>query len=444
MKKDKINFSFPVTFEDNLERYNDTISKVRCRVFYKYANRNRTYITDEVADMLLSSIAYAPIKGIFDEDWEDFSDHGDSNQDGKIYGIVSGEPNLTWEDYEDDDGVVRTYATVDVLLYTSLYEEAKKIPGKSQSMELYPPSVNGKWDTIDGEEYYVFSSASFFGLQVLGDQVEPCFEGAAFYSLCDSFKCFMQQFEKSLKKEDKSKMHFKLSDDDKYNLIWQKVNPNYNEENDWLVEYSVCSVYDDYCLIRNIETGTVERLYYTKNENDDDVILGDRITAYIIDVTEEELSALNNIKESNNNSFVKANEIFEKGLTFDEKISEKDGILSEKEGLISTLETDKENLSNNLSQVQGELNELKNYKLEVENNKKKEILSKYQKILDAQTYEKYSSNTDDYTIDQLEKSLAYEFVLANENAVFENAGKVRIPRDDMPLTGIEAVLEQYK
>ena len=164
MKKDKINFSFPVTFEDNLERYNDTISKVRCRVFYKYANRNRTYITDEVADMLLSSIAYAPIKGIFDEDWEDFSDHGDSNQDGKIYGIVSGEPNLTWEDYEDDDGVVRTYATVDVLLYTSLYEEAKKIPGKSQSMELYPPSVNGKWDTIDGEEYYVFSSASFFGL----------------------------------------------------------------------------------------------------------------------------------------------------------------------------------------------------------------------------------------------------------------------------------------
>ena len=125
-------------------------------------------------------------------------------------------------------------------------------------------------------------------------------------------------------------------------------------------------------------------------------------------------------------------------------ISEKDGILSEKEGLISTLETDKENLSNNLSQVQDELNELKNYKLEVENNKKKEILSKYQKILDAQTYEKYSSNTDDYTIDQLEKSLAYEFVLANENAVFENAGKARVPRDDMPLTGIEAVLEQYK
>lgn len=194
-------------------------------------------------------------------------------------------------------------------------------------------------------------------------------------------------------------MHFKLSDDDKYNLIWQKVNTNYNEENDWLVEYSVCSVYDDYCLIRNIENGTVERLYYTKNENDDDVILGDRVTAYIIDVTEEELGALNNIKESNNNSFVKANEIFEKGLTFDEKISEKDGILSEKEGLISTLETDKENLSNNLSQVQGELNDLKNYKLEVENNKKKEILSKYQKILDAQTYEKYSSNTDDYTID---------------------------------------------
>ena len=45
-----INLDFPVTVYANLEKYNETISKGRCRIFYKYGNRNGTYITDEFAD----------------------------------------------------------------------------------------------------------------------------------------------------------------------------------------------------------------------------------------------------------------------------------------------------------------------------------------------------------------------------------------------------------
>lgn len=124
----KLNFSFPVTIFGEMEKYNDTISKARCRIFYKYGNRNRTYITDEVAEMLLASIPYAPIKGIYETD--DFTDHGEERQEGRIYGVVSGEPNVKWEEVTDDDGVTRTYATVDVLLYTALYKEANEIIGK--------------------------------------------------------------------------------------------------------------------------------------------------------------------------------------------------------------------------------------------------------------------------------------------------------------------------
>ena len=51
-----INLEFPVTVYGNLEKYNETISKGRCRVFYKYGNRNGTYITDEFAEKLLSSV----------------------------------------------------------------------------------------------------------------------------------------------------------------------------------------------------------------------------------------------------------------------------------------------------------------------------------------------------------------------------------------------------
>jgi hypothetical protein len=130
---------FPVTIYGNLEKYNEVLTKARCRIFYKYANRNGTYITDEFADKLLSSVRYVPVKGIFNDG--DYSDHGVSRDEGRIYGIVPENPNLAWESFTDDDGVTREYACVDVLIFTALYEEARDIVGKSQSMELYAPSL---------------------------------------------------------------------------------------------------------------------------------------------------------------------------------------------------------------------------------------------------------------------------------------------------------------
>ena len=57
---------FPVTLYGNLEKYSETISKGRCRIFYKGGNRNGTYITDEFAEKLLASIPYSPVKGIYE------------------------------------------------------------------------------------------------------------------------------------------------------------------------------------------------------------------------------------------------------------------------------------------------------------------------------------------------------------------------------------------
>jgi hypothetical protein len=177
-----------VTIYGNLEKYSDTISKGRCRIFYKNGNRNGTYITDEFAEKLLETIPYAPVKGIYEMDEDDYTDHGKKRSEGRIYGIVPANPNVTWEPHLDEDGVERTYACVDVLIYTGLYAEAHDILGKSQSMELYSPSIKGDWKIIDGKKYYVFTEGQFLGLQVLGDSVKPCFEGAAFFSLYEDLK----------------------------------------------------------------------------------------------------------------------------------------------------------------------------------------------------------------------------------------------------------------
>lgn len=180
---------FQVSIYGAVEKFTDTISKGRVKIFYKYGNRNRTWITDEFAESLLKSLPYAPIKGIYSQDDNDFTSHGKENSEGRIYGIVPAEPNIAWEKFVDDDGIEREYACADVLLYTALYKEANEILTKSESMELYPPSIKGAWRRMDdGQQYYVFETGNFFGLQVLGDAVEPCFEGAAFFSLYESLK----------------------------------------------------------------------------------------------------------------------------------------------------------------------------------------------------------------------------------------------------------------
>ena len=104
---EKIIREFPVSIYGNLTKYSETISKARCRIFYKYANRNGTYITDEFAEKLLSSIPYTPVKGIYDDFDEDYTDHGAERTEGRIYGIVPENPNLSWEKHLDEDGIER-------------------------------------------------------------------------------------------------------------------------------------------------------------------------------------------------------------------------------------------------------------------------------------------------------------------------------------------------
>ena len=94
MELDKKLREFQVVVYGNLEKYSETISKGRCRIFYKGANRNGTYITDEFAEQLISTLPYAPVKGIYDEFSEDFTDHGTERNQGRIYGIVPADPNF--------------------------------------------------------------------------------------------------------------------------------------------------------------------------------------------------------------------------------------------------------------------------------------------------------------------------------------------------------------
>ena len=477
---------FPVTLYGNVEKYSETISKGRCRIFYKGGNRNGTYITDEFAEKLLSTIPYAPVKGIYDGDGEDFTDHGAKRSDGRIYGIVPANPNVTWEQHEDDDGEVRTYACVDVLVYTGIYKEANEIIGKGQSMELYAPSLKGDWKIINGKKYYVFSEGCFLGLQALGDSVEPCFEGAAFFSLYEDLKKMVLQIEEyNLKmRNGGQRMHnYKLSDNDKFHAIWSLLNVNFNEEGNWTVEYDICEIYDEYAVVKNYNEGIFERIYYVKDDATDSVELGERSRCYFVDVTEAEKKALEALHAMNNNTYELVDENYSNALaeieakaeelntvnasleakteefnalteTYNTEKSENETKIGELNESIATLITERDNALSSLVESQTavvnlneEIASLNSFKAEIEKKEKEAVIAKYVNLLSSDILTTYTAKLNEYTdIKTLDKDLAYELVSTN-GSVFTANGNPQpayVPKDTGAGKGLEGILDKYK
>ena len=447
---------FPVTIYGNLKELNPVLSKARCRIFYKYENRNGTYITDEFAQKLISSLPYTPVKGIYDNFDEDYTDHGLKRDLGRIYGIVPENPNFSWEKHLDEDEIEREYACCDVYIFTALYEEAFQIVGKSQSMELYPPSIKGDWAIINGKKLFKFEDGCFLGLQILGNDVEPCFEGAAFFTFYNDLKNAIKKLEKysldsNIKggKSEMTKLNFKLSDSQKHEAIWVLLNDKYTEENNWEIAYTILDIYDDYALVYSYEAGSYERVYYTKNDETDSVELGARKKCYVIDITEEEKTALEALRAFNGGTYEKIDENIQEINTIKQQNSEFSIKIEELNNTVSTLtaerDTSVENYNNAQAQIStltNELETLKDYKNSVETQEKEQVIASYSELLNNEILDSYKSKISEYSsATELDKELAYELKKTNLE-VFTKTPQY-LPKDT-PNTGIEAILAKYK
>lgn len=446
---------FPVSIYGNLEKLSPVLSKARCRIFYKYENRNGTYITDEFAEKLINSLPYTPVKGIYDEFNEDYTDHGEKRNLGRIYGIVPENPNFSWENHLDEDGVERQYACTDVYIFSALYEEAGQIVGKSQSMELYQPSIKGDWTIINGKKLFKFEDGCFLGLQVLGDEVEPCFEGASFFSLYNELKNMVQQLKKYSLNFNKggmsevAKLNFKLSDSQKHDAIWALLNDKYTEEGHWEITYAICDIYDDYALVYNYETGSHEQVYYTKNDATDSVELGKRKKCYVIDVTEDEKKALDALRAFNGGTYEKIDENVKDVDTIKQQNSEFSIKIEELNNSVATLTTERDTNAQNYTNAQAtistlteELETLKNYKFNVETQEKEQVISSYSELLSEEILTSYREKISEYnSAKDLDKELVYELKQSNPT-VFTKTPQY-IPKDHST-SGIEAILAKYK
>lgn len=444
---DNVCLKFDVTTYGNVETVTDTISKCRVRIFYKGMNRNRTYISDDFANQLISSLPYAPIKGIFNYGEVDFEDHGEDNTDGRIYGIVPETHHFAWEKHVDEDGVEREYATADVYLFTGLYPEASLIPGKSQSMEIFRGSLKGEWriSENDGKPYFHFLKGSLVGLQTLGRDVEPCFEGSAFFSLRkDLQNCvnYIKQLDNTIKKEEGEKMDktlFRLSDNEKADILFDLINPNFNEEGNWELNGIITDVYDDYALYVN--KAGYHRVYYTKDG--DNITLGEIIDVKITDVTASEYSALEAMKAINGTYEAaqeaytalesKVSELEEEKTTFEAEketlttektelegkvaefesekttleatISEKEAKITEYETQISDLTAENVRLENEKNDIISENESLETFKKNVETEKKTAIINEFSAHLTDEQIENFKNVMDSFEVTDFKKEV---------------------------------------
>lgn len=195
------NQSAPVHTLDNIEFVNlsssdisPEVSKCEIKVMYLGKNRNGSYIDKDTALKMSKTLRCVPIVAAYNENKEDFGDHGEilHIEDGEIkfscktvpYGFVAPDAEVWFQKFDDTnefgETTTREYMMTTGYLWTGQYPELDKCinQGQGQSMEI--DDVDGHWATdSNGIEFFIINDAIFTKLCILGDDVEPCFEGAS-------------------------------------------------------------------------------------------------------------------------------------------------------------------------------------------------------------------------------------------------------------------------
>ena len=204
-----IKLDSPIEFI-NITPLNPLISKCQIKVCYvsDEPNRNRSIITKETAKQMANSLPGCPIVGFYNEEKGDFEEHNriidisngkfEIKDTTKPYGFVDLGARVWFQKFLDDGMNEREYMMTEGWLWTGQYPECKRIlaHGNNQSMELDEGTLNAHWskDGNGDPQFFIINEAIISKLCTLGENNEPCFEGASIgtpviqFAFADGFK----------------------------------------------------------------------------------------------------------------------------------------------------------------------------------------------------------------------------------------------------------------
>ena len=279
------------------EAINPLISKCQIKVCYvgNEPNRNHSIITKDVAREIGKTLPGSPIVGYYNEEKEDFEEHNriieisngkfQVKETTKPYGFVPTNAKV-WFQWFEDDGIAHEYLMTEGYIWTGQYPETQRIieQGNNQSMELDANTLNAYWTKdINGKpKFFIINEAIISKLCILGEDCEPCFEGATItnvqFSLEDNFKqelfSMMEKMQEILSKDEGGTPVFNTYAVEIGGILWEAIYDylynQYGLDENYQLIYTIEGIYEDgdqkFAILRNRKDLTYYRLNFLLTE----------------------------------------------------------------------------------------------------------------------------------------------------------------------------------
>ena len=255
-------------------------------------NRNKSIITKDTALKMAPSLRGAAIVGYYNDTAEDFEEHNRiidiSNGKFEIkdttrpYGFVDLNAKCWFQDF-NDNGVIHKYLMTEGWLWTGQYEEAKRIieKGNNQSMELDEKLIDAYWtkDANGKPQFFIINEAIISKLCILGEDCEPCFEGAQItkFSLDENFKEELFSMMKEIKEilSEGGTPVFTTYAVEIGDALWSAlydylIATHPHEEDEWRSKYHIEGIYEEndqkFAILRDNSNGNYFRMNFSITE----------------------------------------------------------------------------------------------------------------------------------------------------------------------------------
>ena len=394
---------------------NPLMQKCEIKVFYLGHNRNGSYINRETALEMSKTLRGTPIVAAFNKDKADFGDHGHVMhiEDGEVtfsvktipYGFVSPDAEVWFQNFTDtdefDNKVERTYLMTTGYLWSGQFEELAKVinEGQPQSMELDSSSLQGHWATDNnlGVDFFIINDATFSKLCILGDNVEPCYEGASVtspevsknFSKDTEFQQTLFSMMNDLQTALNSKGGLNMSENELNNESAEIV------EEEPVLEHELETPVDE---TANEELAPAEEEFTETDPADD--------TDAVVETVEETAEEFVDKKKEEEDDSDDKDE--EKSDEADEEDDDK-----KKPANQHSLE-EYEALQAELDSLRAEVKELREFKLNVENQQKDALIASYHMLSDEDKAEVIAHKSE-FSLDEIKAKLAVIYVEKNVN-----------------------------
>lgn len=434
-----IAMDFPCEFIDIIP-FNPLISQCKIKVCYvgDEPNRNRSIITKESAKKLANSLPGSPIVGFFNEETNDFDEHTKELEikDGKIYlsektrpyGFVDMNAKCWFQKFLDDGVNEHEYLMTTGYIWTGQYPEAQRIidKGNNQSMELDEKTLNATWtkDNNENGKFFIINEGLISKLCILGENIEPCFEGSTItkleFSLEDNFKTqlfSMIQELKDILKEGGTQVFTTYSvkvGDSLWNNLYSISKDKYSIEGVFIENEQKFAVLKD-----------SENKYFRLDFSFDDKEVFEADMEKLVDISDsykpaetpqfsqEEIEEFKEKKDKEDKSNIDETEDEIEDEDEDKKKKEEEKKeYAQLETEYSSLLSDYSNLLSNYkslesenTQMKEELNSLKEFKAKIEKKEKQAMIDSFIMLSDEDKAD-VVKNIDTYSLDDIEAKLS--------------------------------------